>query len=85
MLLSYLYTLIPTTNHLQKGHLSMTSEEARQRAEKVFKQEERAREGRAATTEYEAHGRAVLNNMARLRALRLAKKAQPNRAASDQR
>jgi hypothetical protein len=50
----------------------MTTAEARARAEKIFKQEEREREGRIAISQYEAQGRAVRENMARLRALRLA-------------
>jgi hypothetical protein len=51
----------------------MTTDEARARAEKIFKKEEREREGRVAMSEYEAQGRAIRQNMARLRAVRLAK------------
>ena len=56
--------------------LTMTSDQARQRAEKRFKQEERAREGRKAMTEYEAQALATRAKTARLKALRLAKEAQ---------
>jgi len=54
----------------------VNSEQARQQAEKRFKQEERARDGRKAMTEYEAEARATLEKTARLKALRLAKEAQ---------
>ena len=54
----------------------MISDQARQRAEKSFKQKERARDGRKAMTEYEAQARATLEKTARLKALRLAKEAQ---------
>jgi hypothetical protein len=54
----------------------MTSDRARQRAEKSFQKEERARDGRAAMTEYEAQALAVRAKTARLKALRLAKQAQ---------
>jgi hypothetical protein len=53
----------------------MISDQARQRAERVFRKEERAREGRAAMTEYEAHAIATRAKTARLKALRLAKEA----------
>ena len=54
----------------------MSSDEARQRAEKSFKQEARALDGRKAMTEYEAQVLAIREKTARLRALRLAKEAQ---------
>ena len=54
----------------------MSSDEARQRAEKSFKQEERALDGRKAMTEYEAQVLAIREKTARLKALRLAKEAQ---------
>ena len=54
----------------------MSSDEARQRAEKSFKQEERALDGRKAMTEYEAQVLAIREKTARLRELRLAKEAQ---------
>jgi hypothetical protein len=53
----------------------MTPDEARMRADRSFKQEERAREGRLAMTEYEAEARAIREKTARLRALRLARDA----------
>jgi hypothetical protein len=52
----------------------MISEQVRQRTERVFKKEERARDGRAAMIEYEAHVIATREKSARLKALRLAKK-----------
>ena len=55
----------------------MTSNQAQQRAEKSFKQEERARDGRKAMIEYEAQARAIREKTARLKALRLAKEAEP--------
>jgi hypothetical protein len=54
----------------------LSSDEARERAEKSFKQEARALDGRKAMTEYEAQVLATLEKTARLRALRLAKEAQ---------
>ena len=54
----------------------MSSDEARQRAEKSFKQEARALDGRKAMTEYEAQVLAIREKTARLRALRLATEAQ---------
>jgi hypothetical protein len=54
----------------------MKSDQARQRAEKRFKQEERARDGQKAMIEYEIQARATREKTARLKALRLAKEAQ---------
>jgi hypothetical protein len=54
----------------------MTSDQARQRAEKIFKKEERARDGREAMTEYEAEARATREKTAHLKALRLEREAQ---------
>jgi hypothetical protein len=54
----------------------LSSDEARKRAEKSFKQEARALDGRKAMTEYEAQVLAIREKTARLRALRLAKEAQ---------
>src|SRR6202044_153263 len=51
------------------------SSEARARAEASFKKEERAKEGAKAMMEYQANGRVVREQMARLKALRLAKQA----------
>jgi hypothetical protein len=54
----------------------LSSDEARQRAEKSFKQEARALDGRKAMTEYETQVLAIREKTARLKALRLAKEAQ---------
>jgi hypothetical protein len=54
----------------------VNSEQARERAERNFKREERALDGRKAMTEYEAEAVATREKTARLRALRLAKEAQ---------
>ena len=54
----------------------MTSDQARQRAERKFKREERAQDGRKAMIEYEAQAVATRKKTARLKALRLAKEAQ---------
>ena len=54
----------------------VNSEQARQQAERRFKQEERGRDGRKAIAEYEAEARAIREKTARLKALRLAKEAQ---------
>ena len=54
----------------------MISDQDQQRAEKRFKQEERARDGRMAMTEYETQARATRAKTERLKALRLAKEAQ---------
>ena len=53
----------------------MNSDLARQRAEKSFKKEERARDGREAMSEYEAQTQAIREKTERLKALRLAKEA----------
>ncbi len=55
----------------------MISDQARKRAEKHFKKEERAQGGRQAMVEYKAHGLAVREKTVRLKALRLAKEALP--------
>ncbi len=49
--------------------------ETKTRAEASFKKEERAKEGAKAMLEYQASGKAVREQMARLKALRLAKEA----------
>jgi hypothetical protein len=54
----------------------MTSDQARQRAERNFKREERVQDGRKAMIEYEAQAVATRKKTARLKALRLAKEAQ---------
>jgi hypothetical protein len=53
----------------------MNSDLARQRAEKSFKKEERAQDGRKAMSEYEAQTQAIREKTKRLKALRLAKEA----------
>jgi hypothetical protein len=55
---------------------TMISDQDQQRAERRFKQEERARDGRKAMTEYETQARATRTKTERLKALRLAKEAQ---------
>jgi hypothetical protein len=54
----------------------VNSDQARQRADKIFKKEERARDGREAMTEYVAGTRATREKTARLKALRLDREAQ---------
>ena len=54
----------------------MISDQDQQRAEKRFKQEERARDGRKAMIEYETQARATRAKTERLKALRLAKEVQ---------
>jgi hypothetical protein len=54
----------------------MTLDQARQRAERNFKREERAQDGRKAMFEYEAQAVATRKKTAHLKALRLAKEAQ---------
>jgi hypothetical protein len=54
----------------------MSSDQVRQRAEKSFRQEERAREAKKAMAEYEAQAIAVRKKTAHLKGLRLAKEAQ---------
>ena len=51
------------------------TDRARKRAEAMFKQEERLRNGQNAMAEYEANRIAVREKTARLRALRLARDA----------
>jgi hypothetical protein len=54
----------------------MTSDQVRQRAERLFKKEERARDGSAAMIEYQAEAIATREKTARLKALRLDREAQ---------
>ena len=49
------------------------SSEVKARAEANFKKEERAKDGAKAMNEYQANGRIVREQMAKLKALRLAK------------
>jgi len=53
----------------------MTSDQARERAERIFKKDERARDGSAAMIEYQAETIATLEKTTRLKWLRLAKEA----------
>ena len=53
-----------------------SAEAQKKQAERSFKQEERARDGRKAMTEYEVQARATRAKTERLKALRLAKEAQ---------
>jgi hypothetical protein len=57
----------------------MNADQARARAERLFKQQEREEDGRRAMEEYQAQARATREKTAHLRALRLAKEAQANR------
>ena len=54
----------------------MNLDKARQQAERNFKKEERAQDGRKAMIEYEAQAVATRKKTASLKALRLAKEAQ---------
>ena len=51
----------------------MNTDEARRRAETLFKKEQQLREAEQAMTEYQAELRAMREKTARLRALRLAR------------
>jgi hypothetical protein len=62
--------------------LTSNSGEARARAEKSFKQEERARRGAEAMMEYQANSESMREKTERLRALRLAKEAADRKRAS---
>lgn len=54
----------------------MPPDRARLRAEKSFRQEDRARDARKAMAEYEAQAIAIRKKTAHLKALRLAKEAE---------
>jgi hypothetical protein len=54
----------------------MNSDQARQRAEHIFKQALAARDSRTALAGYEAQARATREKIVRLKALRLAKEPQ---------
>ena len=58
----------------------MNTDEARRRAETLFKKEQQLREAQQAMTEYQARLDAMREKTARLRALRLARDA-PNKNA----
>ena len=53
----------------------MNAEEARRRAQTMFKKEQQLREGQQAMAEYQAQQHAMREKTARLRALRLARDA----------
>jgi hypothetical protein len=59
-----------------KETFTLNSEQARQRAERNFKREERALDSQKAMAEYETQARATREKTAALKALRLAKEAQ---------
>jgi hypothetical protein len=61
--------------------LTTETDRVRKRAEALFKQEERLRNGQKAMAEYEANRIAVGEKTARLRALRLARDAATKQAA----
>jgi hypothetical protein len=54
----------------------MLSDKARERAERHFRKEERAQDGRKAMSEYESEALATREKTARLKELRLAREAQ---------
>jgi hypothetical protein len=62
--------------HCAAQEAFMISDQDRQRVEKTFKKEERARDGRMAMAEYEVQARATRAKTERLKTLRLAKEAQ---------
>jgi hypothetical protein len=67
----------------RKGNIHLSSDEARKRADKSFKQQERAQDGRKAMAEYEIQARATREKIARLKTLRLAKEAQVKHSDRD--
>jgi hypothetical protein len=62
--------------------LTSNLDQARARAEKSFRQEERAKQGAEAMMEYQANGELMREKTERLRALRLAKEAADRKRAS---
>ena len=58
--------------------MSVNTDEARRRAETLFKKEQQVREAQQAMTEYQAGLRMMREKTARLRALRLARDAANN-------
>jgi hypothetical protein len=62
--------------------LTTNLDQARARAEKSFKQEERAKQGAAAMMEYQANSESIREKTERLRALRLAKEAADRKRSS---
>ena len=63
------------TDHAQEI-FTVDTDQARRRAERHFKKEQRAQDGRAAVTEYEAEACATREKTERLKTLRLAKEAE---------
>ena len=59
--------------------MSVNTDEARRRAETLFKKEQQLREAQQAMAEYQAQLRATREKTARLRALRLARDAANNK------
>ena len=59
--------------------MSVNTDEARRRAETLFKKEQQLREAQQAMTEYQAGLRMMREKTARLRALRLARDAANNK------
>ncbi len=59
-----------------KEYIHVNSDQARKRAERSFKKEERAQDARNAMTEYERHAFATREKTAHLKELRLAREAQ---------
>jgi hypothetical protein len=59
-----------------QGTFTMNSDQARQRAERSFKKEERAQDARKAMMEYEYRALATREKTARLKELRLTREAQ---------
>jgi hypothetical protein len=57
------------------GDIVMNSDQAHQRAERNFKKEERARDGRQAMIEYEVQVRATRAKTERLKALRFGQRS----------
>lgn len=62
-------------NAAAQEKIVMSSDKARERAERHFRKEERAQDGRRAMIEYESEALATRERTARLKALRLAKEA----------
>jgi hypothetical protein len=61
---------------------TMNSDKARQQAEQSFKKEDRAEDAGKAMMEYERQALATREKMARLRGMRLAKKAEKRSATA---
>jgi hypothetical protein len=61
--------------------LTSSSDQARTRAEKGFKQEERVKQGAQAMMEYQSNSELMREKTERLRALRLAKEAADSKRA----